>query len=282
MHTGYHHAPDTKGRTRPGPVRCLALAALLACLVCNSAQAGPKPSRPETAPPENARQEALQPDVPQPGGMQILFGAMARKLADTDMARTAEWQNWQRVINNKEASPPIEEIFAAMPGAYLAQWNAVCALYRKSPPLEQLRLVSGFFNSWAPKPDISLYGQEEYWASAEEFMQNTGGDCEDYAIVKYEALRLLGWDVNNLWLVLVDDNTRNANHAVLVARSADLTYVLDNLSAPRNLIMQEGKYTSLYTPIAAFSHNGMWLFDKEGKPTSTFEALSPQASPASP
>ena len=214
--------------------------------------------------------------------MHILFGAVARKLADADMARTAEWQNWQRVINNPEAPRPIEEVFAAMPTAYLNQWNAVCALYRKSPPIEQLRLVSGFFNSWAPKPDLSLYGQEEYWASAEEFLQNTGGDCEDYAIVKYEALRLLGWDVDKLWLVLVDDNTRKANHAVLVARSGHNTYVLDNLSAPRNLIMQEGKYISLYTPIAALSHNGMWLFDKEGKPTTTFEAFFPQTTQAGP
>ena len=246
-----------------GPVLCHVLLLLLACLLCGVARAGP----------ENAQPEGSLQNSAEQGALHSLFGATARKMAPNDMNRAVEWRTWQQIINNGDNSRSIEELFAKMPSAYLSQWKAVCAQYEKSPPIEQLRLVSGFFNNWPSRSDLSTYGQEEYWATAEEFLQNTGGDCEDFAIVKYEALRLLGWNLNDLWIVLVHDNTRNTNHAVLAARAGNSTYVLDNLSAPRNLILLESKYNALYTPIAAMSLDGMWLFEKAGKATTTLETV---------
>ena len=245
---------------RSGRVPWAILALLLSCFFCSLAQAGPETEKSNTT--AQYTQE----------GLQTLFGATARKLTENEAARTGEWHNWQRVIGEGRTGPP-DEVFAGMPGPRLVQWKAVCTQYAKASPIEQLRLVSGFFNNWASKPDSSVYGVEEYWATAQEFLQNAGGDCEDYAIVKYEALRFLGWDINNLWIVLVSDNTRVTNHAVLVARSGKATYVLDNLSSPGNLVMQEDKYRLLYTPIAALSHDNMWVFSKENEPAGPTESF---------
>ena len=54
------------------------------------------------------------------------------------------------------------------------------------------------------------------------------GDCEDYAIVKYVALRELGISADDLRVVIVQDDKRLTDHTVVAVRSERKWLILDN------------------------------------------------------
>src|SRR5262245_35980275 len=54
------------------------------------------------------------------------------------------------------------------------------------------------------------------------------GDCEDFAILKYVALRELGVGVDDLKVVIVQDDKRRTERAILPVRSERKWLVLDN------------------------------------------------------
>jgi len=72
--------------------------------------------------------------------------------------------------------------------------------------------------------DDQNWGQEDYWATPKEFYAK-GGDCEDYAISKYFALRKAGIPAKDLMMtnILLDDG--DTNHMVLMYKD----FVLDNI-----------------------------------------------------
>jgi len=75
------------------------------------------------------------------------------------------------------------------------------------------------------RSDLDLYGRPEWWAVAEG-----AGDCEDYALSKYRALRALGWPQDALDFAICWTE-RGAYHAVLLAHLGGETWVLDNRRA---------------------------------------------------
>tara|TARA_R110001592_G_scaffold15425_6_gene67252 strand:+ start:3131 stop:3826 length:696 start_codon:yes stop_codon:yes gene_type:complete len=98
--------------------------------------------------------------------------------------------------------------------------------------LDQLRQVNERMNKATYVQDKSNWGQNDYWATPQEFMARFG-DCEDYAIMKYLSLRMLGWDDNDLRVVAVKDLNLKVGHAILVvymtAKSGErIPLVLDN------------------------------------------------------
>lgn len=102
----------------------------------------------------------------------------------------------------------------------------------------QLKQVNAYFNRWPYRLDIDVYGVADYWATPKEFLQ-LSGDCEDFSIVKYYALRALGFDPSDLRIVLLKDTIRNISHAVLAVRLEQETYILDNMS---DLVLPHLKY----------------------------------------
>ena len=147
-----------------------------------------------------------------------------------------------------------------MPGPTRKQWENLKRQFPGMAAEEQLRMVNGFFNRWSGLDDSETYGKKEYWACTREFLEKGGGDCEDYAFIKYQALRELHAKADELWLVLVTDVKRKADHAVLLARVGERWFVLDNLSSPAYLIMPADTYKKLYVPRFAFSGQAAWAF----------------------
>lgn len=72
--------------------------------------------------------------------------------------------------------------------------------------------------------DQGQYGRTEHWA----LPTARGGDCEDFALIKKKRLIEAGLDPQMLLIATVLDRGRNA-HAVLVMRTAQGDFVLDNL-----------------------------------------------------
>jgi predicted transglutaminase-like cysteine proteinase len=76
--------------------------------------------------------------------------------------------------------------------------------------------------------DMDLYGQEDVWRSPLALLEIGAGDCEDYAIAKFVALRAAGMASEDLRLVILHDTQRNEDHAVLAARLDGNWLLLDN------------------------------------------------------
>ena len=95
---------------------------------------------------------------------------------------------------------------------------------------EKLDAVNRFFNDVSYASDMKVYGKKDYWATPWEFLGKDKGDCEDYVISKYFALRYLGIDSKKLFFTYVKSKKFKAAHMVLTyfktPRSEPL--ILDN------------------------------------------------------
>lgn len=67
--------------------------------------------------------------------------------------------------------------------------------------VSDLKDVNDFFNQVTWVSDSLHWGQKEYWQTPMETLIEFKGDCEDIAIAKYTALRVMGVPEKNLALV---------------------------------------------------------------------------------
>lgn len=113
-----------------------------------------------------------------------------------------------------------------------SEWIEFLKSIKDANKLDQLRQVNARMNKATYVQDQNNWGASDYWASPNEFMARFG-DCEDYAIIKYLSLRMLGWDDEDLRVVAVKDLNLKVGHAILVvymtAKSGErVPLVLDN------------------------------------------------------
>jgi predicted transglutaminase-like cysteine proteinase len=147
----------------------------------------------------------------------------ARELADP---ANAEAETWRRLV-------------AALPTA-----DAGPAL---------LEAVNAAINGRRYITDTVNWGQGDYWASPLEFLRRSG-DCEDFAVAKYLALRERGIPADAMRVVVLDDLELGVTHAILAVRQDAEFFVLDNqLSSilPAAAIPH-------YAPIYAVNEQGWW------------------------
>ena len=122
-------------------------------------------------------------------------------------------------------------------------------------PVEQLKAVNRYVNRRVEfEDDQRHFGKPDVWSSANETFRSGRGDCEDYAIAKYQMLRAAGFSSRDLYLVIVRDLVRRADHAVLVARAAGHMFVLDNGSDE----VLDSETISDYRPVLTFASSGEW------------------------
>jgi predicted transglutaminase-like cysteine proteinase len=79
--------------------------------------------------------------------------------------------------------------------------------------------------------DREQHGLADRWSAPLATFASGLGDCEDYAIVKYVALRDAGIPADDLRLLLVRDAATREDHAVLAARLDGRWLILDNRRA---------------------------------------------------
>jgi predicted transglutaminase-like cysteine proteinase len=105
--------------------------------------------------------------------------------------------------------------------------------------------------------DRALYGVEELWATPLQTFANNAGDCEDYAIAKYAALREIGVPAERLRLVVVRDNKAKDYHAVTAVRSGERWMILDN----RTLAIRADSEVAEFDPLYVLDQAGVRRFD---------------------
>jgi predicted transglutaminase-like cysteine proteinase len=104
--------------------------------------------------------------------------------------------------------------------------------------------------------DFAQFGEADRWSAPLATFATAKGDCEDYAIAKYVALREAGFPLDEMRLVLVRDRAVRQDHAVLAARLDRRWLILDNR---RSDLMEDSDARSL-TPLFAINHHGVQLF----------------------
>ena len=165
---------------------------------------------------------------------------------------------WERVLKAEKGTPSFgaDEKVSLTP-AVAERWAKVKAGLEGATLAEKLKAVNTFFNQWPYKEDILVWKVEDYWATPYEFVRKSG-DCEDYAIAKYFALRSLGVPASQMRIVAVMEKIRNIGHAVLVVYMNDNAYVLDNLT---NLILSHSRLTN-YEPKFSVNEEYRWAHVK--------------------
>jgi predicted transglutaminase-like cysteine proteinase len=104
--------------------------------------------------------------------------------------------------------------------------------------------------------DFAQFGEADRWSAPLASFATAKGDCEDYAIAKYVALREAGFPQDQMRVVLVRDRAVRQDHAVLAARLDGRWLILDNR---RSELMEDADASTL-TPLFAINHGGVFLF----------------------
>lgn len=104
--------------------------------------------------------------------------------------------------------------------------------------------------------DQQQHGVADRWTAPLATIAAEAGDCEDYAVAKYAALRDAGVPESDMRLVLVRDTTARLDHAVLAVRHDGGWLMLDN----RRTFVAEPHELKHYMPLFALDREGVKLF----------------------
>ena len=110
---------------------------------------------------------------------------------------------------------------------HLAEWQSFLQRIRALSAREQIEQINRYANNKDYVLDIENYGLEDFWAVPREFLFN-GGDCEDYSITKLFSLRWLGYSMDDMRIVVLQDTNLRVAHAVLALASGNDILILDN------------------------------------------------------
>jgi predicted transglutaminase-like cysteine proteinase len=105
-----------------------------------------------------------------------------------------------------------------------------------------------------PMSDLALYGAEDVWSPPLVTLAKGAGDCEDYAIAKFVALQEAGVSADDLRIVILRDDIREEDHAVVAARLDGNWLMLDNL----HMVMADDQQVrDYYRPVFLIDHDGV-------------------------
>ncbi len=108
-----------------------------------------------------------------------------------------------------------------------------------------------------PASDFVQHGAADVWSAPLATLAAGRGDCEDYAILKFAALRAAGVAAQDLRLVAVHDVLSGEDHAVAAARLDGRWLILDN----RRFTLIDTAH-SRYRPLAVLRSE-----EEEGSPS---------------
>jgi predicted transglutaminase-like cysteine proteinase len=133
-----------------------------------------------------------------------------------------------------------------------------------------------------PMSDLAQYGEEDVWSSPLVTFAHGAGDCEDYAIAKFVALRQAGISPDDLRIVVMRDTIHGEDHAVAAARLDGHWLTLDN----RRMAMIEDADVRNYRPLFVIDQHGVMqyidtplLAGAPGQELARSAALNPASEP---
>lgn len=136
------------------------------------------------------------------------------------------------------------------------RFNAIIDEARKHEGRDRLASVNRSVNdAIGYMSDLEQYGVLDLWSAPLATFTTGHGDCEDYAIAKYVALKEAGVPAEDLQLLLVHDQAVHEDHAVLAARQDGHWLILDN----RYMLLPDDAEMWNLIPLYAVDHDGVQL-----------------------
>lgn len=178
-----------------------------------------------------------------------LFGS-SEKLGQ-QMTSFPKWENALVKYNREMISPSCNDDYSR--SCILYNWLSFLESIKDYGDAKKLDLVNRYSNEHPYIIDRVNWGVEDYWESPGEFLIKSG-DCEDYAIIKYMSLVIMGFNPNNLRVVVLQDNNLNVLHSVLAVYLEDKIYILDNQISK----VTEDTKIYHYKPIYSINYNQWW------------------------
>lgn len=157
----------------------------------------------------------------------------------------------------------LSQRFGAPAAGAFADWQTLLKQGAEQPEPAKLKLVNDFFNRRIKfQEDVTVWGKSDYWATPMETLGRGAGDCEDFAIVKYFTLLLLGVPDDKLRLVYVQARIGGMNSSITQAHMVLAFYpvadaeplILDNLI---NDLRPASRRPDLL-PVFSFNSQGLW------------------------
>ena len=181
-----------------------------------------------------------------------LFGY--RESVQPDTRTFSQWVQVleRRLLNDVPAGDCREGRFNL---CHMRDWLVFLETLRERPRAEQIDEVNHYANLKRYVLDLENYGIEDFWAIPREFLYNDG-DCEDYAIIKLFSLRRLGFAVDELRIVVLQDTNLRVPHAVLAVAQQDDVMILDNQI--QEVVSQHDIVH--YAPVYAINERHWWLY----------------------
>ncbi len=136
---------------------------------------------------------------------------------------------------------------------YYDAWMRFLKKLKNKTPIEKIKAVNTRMNKARYITDPVNWGMKDYWESPAEFFSRFG-DCEDYAIVKYLSLRMLGIRNDQMRVVALKDLNLKIGHAVLVVYLDGKILLLDNQI--KEVI--ETKQVRHYQPVFSINAKYWW------------------------
>jgi predicted transglutaminase-like cysteine proteinase len=157
---------------------------------------------------------------------------------------------WKRILEYKTVNEERADLSIQM-------WRKLIESLEGEPQEDQIYKANMWLNSFPYKQDNWLYGKSDHWATPTEFLTH-GGDCEDFAIIKYITLRELGFTPEQLKVSIVYDIYSGTDHAFLLVKHDDKDFVLDN----RDHEVSASHYLERYKPYYVFNELEVLTFEK--------------------
>lgn len=184
-----------------------------------------------------------------PGKTLRLFNTMEFK------APLANMPQWERIMKSmgKATDALSRHLPDTGPASARSAWTTFRDSLHGASLMDKLRRVNARFNQYPYRLDQDVWGKSDYWATPAEFAARSG-DCEDYAIIKYYALKELGVAPDSMRIVALKDTIRNIGHAVLVVYAQHTAWVLDNQT---DLVLPHERYGH-YLPQYSVNETNRW------------------------
>jgi predicted transglutaminase-like cysteine proteinase len=141
----------------------------------------------------------------------------------------------------------------------IREWQNGIAGYKSLPLKTMAARVNDYVNKTPYVSDSKNWGRSDYWVTPADFITR-GGDCEDFAIAKYVALRTLGVPEERLRIAIVHDTQKNIPHAVLIVYTDEGSYILDN----QNKSLADAERAGRYRPVFSINRQAWWLHTAPG------------------
>lgn len=195
------------------------------------------------------------PAVTEPFGLSatsVEGGDLLAKWHGVEADIHSEGEILARCRDSAETCPSVAKTFLAI----IAQGRAVTGRAR-------IGVINRAINmAIHPMSDQEQWGVPDRWSAPLDTLTSGLGDCEDYAIAKYVALREAGIAESDLRLIIVRNLAAGEDHAVAAARLDGTWIMLDN----RWLTLVADNAMSRVIPLFVLDDDGVRQFAPAAKP----------------